>query len=275
MQLRVGIAVGAAAIVVAGTAAATTTLSTVFAPTHVAPLPLDRGDLRALVSFMGVGDGHILGGFPAASGSVTKSFGTIRWSSSGPAQRVATLAAASRAAGFVVSLPSRLPAGVGTPQGFTVQPRVEVTVSFDATDPKVGGGSATLAAGPAVLVEYGSAGARGLPSLGVLTFPRPTAVSSGATTNQIEAFLLSQPGVPPALAEELRLLGDLGTTLPVPVPPGTAARSVQVGTFPGVLVSDPSNAASGVVWEDAHGMLHVVAGLLDRQDVLNVADQLG
>ena len=84
-----------------------------------------------------------------------------------------------------------------------------------------------------------------------------------------------QPGIPPQLAEEIRLVGDLRTTLPVPVPPGASVRSVKVAGWPGILLADSSNAAAGVIWEDGRGMLHVVAGILDSQDVLNVADQLG
>ncbi len=61
----------------------------------------------------------------------------------------------------------------------------------------------------------------------------------------------------------------------MPVPAGAAVRSVKVAGWPGVLLADSSNAAAGVVWEDGRGMLHVVAGILDSQDVLNVAAQLG
>jgi hypothetical protein len=93
--------------------------------------------------------------------------------------------------------------------------------------------------------------------------------------SQIEAFLLKQPGIPADLAQEIRLLGNPGTTLPVPVPPGASVRSVRVGGWSGVLVADPSNAAAAVVWQAGAGTLHVVAGILDSQDVLNVADQLG
>jgi hypothetical protein len=48
-----------------------------------------------------------------------------------------------------------------------------------------------------------------------------------------------------------------------------------VGGWPGVLLADSSNAAAGVVWEDGHGLLHGVVGILDPQDVMNVANQLG
>jgi hypothetical protein len=274
VSLRAGLVIGAVGIVVAGTAAAAT-LTTIFAPTHVAPVALSQSDLRAMTAFMGLGDSRVLGGFATPSGSSRVRFGAIKWSSSGIARQASSLAEATAEAGFPLSLPGRLPAGVGAVGQFVVQPRVSATVTFDSTAAGVGGSSVTLDAGPAVLVEYGAASGTDVPTLGVVTMPRPTALFTGATMSQIEAFLLKQPGIPPELAVEFRLLGDPGTTLPVPVPPGASVRSVQIAGRPGVLVADPSNAAAGVVWEDGSGTLHVVAGILDSQDVLNVANQLG
>jgi hypothetical protein len=273
VSLRAGLAIGAIGIAVAGTAAAAS-LTTIFAPTQVAPVSLSRGDVRAIAALMGLGESHMLGGFPTPTGSTTARFGRITWSSS-PAHVASTLAQASAAAGFAVSLPTDLPAGVGAVQQFVVQPRVHVTVAFNGAAGKLAGSSATLDAGPAVLAGYGSSGGPGVPTLAVVTMPRPTALSTGASTSQIEAFLLRQPGIPPQLSEEIRLLGDLRTTLPVPVPAGASVRTVRIAGRPGVLLADSSNAAAGVVWEDGRGMLHLVAGVLDSQDVLNVAKQLG
>jgi hypothetical protein len=156
-----------------------------------------------------------------------------------------------------------------------VQPRVKAVVIFNSNAASLAGSAVTLDAGPAVVVEYAGTSGTDVPTFGVATMRRPTARSMGATTGQIEAFLLSRPGISPELAEEIRLLGALRTTLPVPVPPGAAVRSVQVGGWPGVLLSDSSNATSAVVWEDGRGLLHAVVGILDSRDVLNVADQLG
>jgi len=178
-------------------------------------------------------------------------------------------------AGKLMDLPGHLPAGVGAVQQFMVQPRVRATVTFKSAAASLAGSSVTLDAGPGVVVDYAGSTGADVPILGIATMRRPTARSTGATITQIEAFLLSQPGVPPQLAEEVRLLGDLRTTLPVPVPPGASVRSVQVAGWPGVLLADPSNAAAAVVWEDGRGLLHAVVGILDSQDVLNVADQLG
>ncbi|MGH2916054.1 MAG: hypothetical protein ACRDMX_13800 [Solirubrobacteraceae bacterium] len=273
LSLRAGLAAGAVGVVVAGTAAAAT-LTTIFAPTHVAPVSLNRGELQAIATLSGLGDDHAFGTFSTPSGSTTLPFGTLSWSSSGTAHVVASLAAASADAGFTAALPARLPAGVGAVRRIGVQPRVSAAVSFGSRAAGLAGSSVAIDAGPAVLVEYGGTNSTELPALGVVTMRRPTASSSGATLSQIEAFLLAEPGIPPQLAEEVRLLGNLGTTLPVPVPPGASARSVQINGRPGVLLADATKVAAAVIWENGGGMLHVVAGLLDPQDVLNVARQL-
>lgn len=273
LSLRAGLAIGAVGIAVAGTAVAAT-LTTIFAPTHVAPVSLSQSDLSAIASFVDLGDRNMLGGFSTPNGSSTFRFGMLAWSSSGVPQPARSLTDATTQAGFPVSLPTRIPAGVGPVQQIVVQPRVSVTANFNSTAAALAGSSVTLTAGPAVIVQYGASSGNP-PALAVVMMRRPTAFSTGASLSQIEAFLLAQPGIPPALAEEVRLLGDLRTTLPVPVPAGAAVRSVRVAGWPGVLLADSSNAAAGVVWEDGRGMLHVVAGILDPQDVLNVAAQLG
>jgi len=273
MSLRTALAIGAVAIVVAGTAAAAT-LTTVFAPTHVAPVSLSRSDLQAVAALTGLGDGHTFGGFSTPNGSSALRFGTLTWSS-GAAHPAASPLQAAAQAGFPVKLPARVPAGVGALEQLMVQPRVKAAVTFNSMAGSLAGASVTLDAGPAVVAKYGGAIGNDAPTLGIATMLRPTARSTGATITQIEAFLLSQPGVPPQLAAEIRLLGDLRTTLPVPVPPGASVRSVQVAGWPGVLLTDSSNAASAVVWEDGQGLLHAVVGILDSQDVLNVANQLG
>jgi hypothetical protein len=273
VSLRAGLAIGAVGVLVAGTAAAAS-LTTVFSPTHVAPLAVSQSDMRAIAALTDLGNGHPLGGFATPTGSSRLRFGTITWSS-GSAQSASSLAQANAEAGLAASLPAHRPAGVGAVRQFMVTPHMHATVTFDSGAAGLAGSSVAIDAGPAVLAQYGAAGGGSTPTLTVATMRVPTARSTGASLSQIEAFLLSRPGIPPALAEEVRLLGDLRTTLPVPVPPGASVRSVQVGGWPGILVADSSNAAAGVVWEDGRGLLHLVVGLLDSQDVLNVAKQLG
>ena len=272
VSLRAGLAIAALAIVVVGTAAAAT-LTTIFAPTHVAPVSVSQNDLRAIATFTGLDDGSSLGGFTTPNGSSTLRFGTLSWSS-GNARPASSLAQARTQAGFPVALPARLPAGVGPVQRYVVAPRVSATVTLNSRAGSLAGTAVTIDAGPAVLAEYSGVGGSDVPTLAVTTMRRPTARSTGASLSQIEAFLLSEPGIPPQLAEEVRLLGDLRTTLPVPVPSGASVHSVQIHGHPGVLLADSSNAAAGIVWEDGGGLLHAVVGILDSQDVVNVARQL-
>lgn len=273
LSLRAGLAIGSVGIVIAGTAAAAT-WTTIFAPTHVVPLAVSQGDLRAIAAIAGFGGGGSPGGFATRDGSTTLRFGSITWSSGTP-QPAATVAEASARSGFAVSLPAHLPAGVGRRQQLIVEPRMRATVTFNSNAGSLAGRSVTIDAGPGVVAAYGAANAAGVPTLSVATVRRPVAQSTSTSLSQIEAFLIGQRGIPPQLAAEIRLLGDLRTTLPVLVPAGASVRSVQVGDWPGVLLTDSSNAAAGVIWEDGHGLLHIVVGLLDRRDVLNVANQLG
>src|SRR5262249_10497305 len=82
-------------------------------------------------------------------------------------------------------------------------------------------------------------------------------------------------GVPAHLGAELRLLNDVGSTLPVPVPSGVDSTSTTVNGSAAVVLSDPSKTVSAVVWEDAQHEVNIVAGLLDERDVLPVAQQIG
>ena len=276
LSLSTGASVAATGVVVAGIAAAAT-LTTVFAPTQVAPLALSHADIQSIVELMGMNTTGSLGGFRSPSGSESLSFGTLSWTSSGSAATVASLASAEAATGLSVSLPSTLPNGVGGVDRYAVLPKVTATVVFSASaGASLSGSSLVVTLGPAVAVSYsGSTTFNGIGPLGILTVAQPTATSDGATTADIENFLLSQPGVPVDLAAEIRMLGNLQSTLPVPTPSGVTSTSTEIGGFPAVVLTDNANAASGAIWEDHHHVVHVVAGLLDRGDLLGVAQQIG
>ncbi len=180
---------------------------------------------------------------------------------------------------MTVTLPASLPAGVRGPTAFLALRRSSVTVTFGAkAGAALSGSSLTVSVGPGILAEYG--GATGVsvplgdvPALAVAALQRPTATSTGATTSQLESFLLSRPGFPQDLAGEIRLLGNLHDVLPVPVPSGLTQTSTSISGAPAVVLS-LAGVATGVVWE--HGdVVQTVGGLLDQQDLLGVARQLG
>jgi hypothetical protein len=272
-----GVTVAAAGAVLAGVAAAATLGTTVFAPTRVAPLAVSSADVRALAGMLGARSPAELMGFDRPSGSETLPFGTMHWTSNGDGRRVASLSAAESSTGLSVSLPSTLPHGIGSPNGFFVIPTLTATIDVG---PDAGNGLAgsSLAAtvGPGIGVTYsGDVAGTSFYPLGILTIARPVVTSSGATTSELEKFLLSQPGIPPDLTRELQLLGNLQTTLPVPTPRGTNSATIEIGGSPAVLLADKANDASAAIWEATNGEVHIVAGLLDEQDVRSVAEQVG
>ena len=274
VSLGTGTAVAAAVVAVGVGAAAA--LNGIYAPTHVAPVPISQADLAAIENIAGLGTSPVSGGLPP-SGSRQLTFGELSWTTAGQARPVSSIAQASALTHLAYSAPATLPAGVGPARNIAVAPQVTATVRFSASaGPTIGGSTLEVTAGPAIVVQYGSrSGQDGLTTLVIAVMARPVASSTGATASQLEAFLLSRPGLPHGLAQELWLLGSPGTTLPVPVPPGMSAQQLKIDGAPAVLVTVPSRVASGVVWEGRDGVVHGVGGLLDSGDVLGVARQIG
>jgi hypothetical protein len=276
----VNVSVGAGTAVVAGVlavgAAAAAALSTVYAPTHVAPVQVSAGDLRAIESITGIGASQLSGGLQP-SGSMKLAFGEVSWSTAGGPEQVSSIGRASALAHLAFPAPATLPAGVGAPSRIVVQPQVTATVRFGQNAGSgVAGSTLEVTAGPAIAVQYGgTSGGASLPTLAVAAARRPVAFSTGATASQLEAFLLSRPGLPASLVQELRLLGKAGGVLPVPVPSGMWEQLQDIGGVPAVLVTDPSGFASAAIWETRDGVVHAVGGLLDKEDVLSVARQVG
>ncbi len=265
-----------AAIVVAGAAGATA-LTTMLAPARPARVPTSSASIQALADVVGIqGGSGVVGGFDTSSGSRNLPFGVVRWSSDGSTFHVPSIAAAARATGLDLAVPTALPAGVGNPASILVQPQVTATIRFGAAAGALAGRSLTLVAGPAVLVEYGaSTSGLGLPTLATFAMGRPAVSSTDSPAAQLEAYVLSRPDVPAGLAQEIRLLGDINSVLPVPTPPGANVTQVDVSGSPAILVTDGSLGASGVIWEDRGGIVHAAVGLLDRKDILDVAGKLG
>jgi hypothetical protein len=271
-----GVGLAAAGAVLAGVAAAATLTTTVFAPTRVAPLAVSKTDIRALAGLLDIQSPAELLGFSKPSGSETTPFGAVHWTSSGEGSRVSSLGAAEASTGLSLLLPSTLPNGISAPNGYFVIPTLTATIVLG---PNAGhglsGSSLVATLGPGIGVTYaGTSGLGNIYPLGILTVARPLATSTGATTSQLEKFLLSQPGIPPDLAQELQLLGNLKTTLPVPTPRGASSTSTEISGSPAVLLSDKSNDASAAIWEGASGEVHIVAGLLDKEDLRSVAEQV-
>jgi hypothetical protein len=102
----------------------------------------------------------------------------------------------------------------------------------------------------------------------------PTVGSDGATVAEIQGYLLSQPTVSPALAAQIRAMGDPASTLPVPIPVGqAAAKNVGVHGTTGLFVGDSTGLGSGVLWQQ-NGLVYIVAGTLTEAETLAIANSL-
>ncbi len=102
----------------------------------------------------------------------------------------------------------------------------------------------------------------------------PKIFSTGVSVSVLENYLLQQPGFPPRLAAAFRALGDMSTTLPIPIPVDKAyAQPLAVDGVRGIGIGDETGLGAAVIWQN-RGILYAVAGPLAGRDVLAIADSL-
>jgi hypothetical protein len=215
-------------------------------------------------------------------------FGTLTWSAQPNPHQVASLAAATAETGLP-AISVTLPATVTATARYGVVPRTTATFVFDAalsrssaaaigrTAPpmpaKLDGSTLVLTGGPAILVTYGSENQAG-GALVAGVAKAPTVGSDGASVAEIQAYLLSQPSVSPALAAQIRAMGDPASTLPVPIPVGqAAAKNVSVHGVTGLFIGDSTGLGSAVLWQQ-NGFVYIVGGTLTEAETLAAANSL-
>lgn len=214
-------------------------------------------------------------------------FGTLTWSAPPQPHPVASLAAASAETGLSAISVTPPAAMSGTPK-YEALARTTATFVFDAslatasagaigrTAPpmpaKLDGSRLVFTGGPAILVSYG--GGQSGSALVVGVAKAPTVGSDGASVSEIQSYLLSQPSVTPALAAQIRAIGDPASTLPIPIPAGqAAAKNVSVHGVTGLFIGDSTGLGSGVIWQQ-NGLVYVVGGTLTEAEVIAVANSL-
>ena len=125
-------------------------------------------------------------------------------------------------------------------------------------------------AGPGVAARWSHR--TGTPVLIVGRAVAPKAFSSaGVPFETLRSYLLSLPGIPDEVADQLRTFNGDGSTLPLPVPADRfTTSSAVVNGKPATVLATRERSVAGVVWVE-DGMLTVVAGALDTDEVLSVA----
>jgi hypothetical protein len=205
-------------------------------------------------------------------------------------QQLTDAVAARTQSGLPVLMPASLPNGVSGPVSYGVLSHATGSLTFDAArlqssalkagvhvspmPSTIDGSTLVVNAGPALIEVWGLAGGSGMnvPTLVIAQTRVPTVDSNGATTVQLEDYLLSQPGVPPELAAQVRAIKDPSTTLPIPIPKGLATtESTQVNGTPATLIKAVLGA--GVVWVK-NGVIYAVGGQLTPDQVLAIATSL-
>lgn len=295
-SLRVG-AVVAVVVASMGTLAATGAASNIiqiFQPESFVAVPIDVTSLGSLPDLSGYGSVRVLqvpqGSTASSLAAASSSSGlhllatgklpagikgdpAFHVLSAGSASFTFSTAAASASAGKLGQTLPALPANLdGSSLTLSGGPVVIETVGSQQSlgpfsAPKSGGsGAAPSEARHGFLANLG-----GIPQLVIVQMKAPVLYSNGPTVAQYENALLSMPGVPPSLASQIRALGDLSSTLPIPIPTSlAAAHAADINGAPGLVIGDTTGIASGVVWQ-SHGLVYGVAGSLTDRQVVAIA----
>jgi len=251
----------------AGTAAANDWLQ-IFRTEQIAPLSLSAADLIALPDLSAYGEVAVTG--------------------KPDVHEVPDAAAAAAQSGLDVPRVADLPRGVSGEPVYQVGKKVTATFTFSADraaqaaaksgtalpPPPAGldGSSVRLVAGPGVAEVWTSG--TGAPGLIVGRAVAPTAFSSGVPFQVMRDYLLSLPGLPDKVAEQLRTFAADGSTLPLPVPADQViTRQVRVNGAPATLLQTRDRTLAAVVWVSG-GVVTAVAGSLDDDEVLSIARAL-
>ena len=258
------------------------TIITLFEPKQVVAVPITQNDITAGLQ-----------GWAR--------YGTLTWSQPPRPYDVPNVATAASEAGFKVFVPSQLPAGVTVATArYGVMPRTTATFTFSAdlarqsaqsvnrTPPpmpaNIDGSKLFITGGPAV-VQYFEDGTApkastgdnpfaSLPKLIVAQGIAPVVQSDGVTVDQLQQYLLAQPGISPSLAAQIRAIKDPSSTLPIPIPVDMAtAKQITVQGVQGVFVGDSTGLGSALIWSK-DGMVFGVAGTLSESEILAVANSL-
>ncbi|SHN50323.1 hypothetical protein SAMN05660350_00172 [Geodermatophilus obscurus] len=203
-------------------------------------------------------------------------------------EQVADAATARERTGLAVPEVAALPEGVTGEPAYQAAGTVGATFTFSAEEaaqaaavegevlppPPAGldGSTLRIEAGPGVAAVWSQP--TGVPTLVVARVVAPTVYSSGVPFETVRDYLLSLPGLPDGLADQLRDLSADAATLPLPVPAELVTSSTaDVGGAEATVLSSRDGLIAAVVWVE-DGVMTGVAGSLSAEELLSVAREL-
>ncbi|MGY2084295.1 hypothetical protein [Blastococcus sp. SYSU DS0539] len=203
-------------------------------------------------------------------------------------EQVADAATARERTGLDVPEVAELPDGVTGDPAYQMAGVVGATFTFSADKaaqtaaaegevlppPPAGldGSQIRFEAGPGVAAMWSQP--TGVPTLVVARVGAPKMFSSGVPFETVRDYLLSLPGLPDGLADQLRDLSTDAATLPLPVPTEMVTSSTaDVDGSEATVLTSRNGLFAGVVWVE-DGVMTGVAGTLSTDELLTVARDL-
>ncbi len=256
---------------------------TIFQPQQFEPVQLSRAQLQNL---------HLL---PQANQT-----GTQRVLRSPQHTQYRTLQEAQRHLDFTPLVPQSLPKDLRAGRTFFVATPGEMTYTFSAAKarafatrshkplppmpPDLDGTTIRLQTADVFNAHFGAGRPAHMHSqrsmmhagkfIDIVETRAPRVTSSGASLQTLERYILAMPNMPAQLAAQIRALGDLQNTVPVPViVDKQTAQRVSVQGVQGLAIGDNTGLGAGVMWQK-NGMMYVVGGSVSMDDVLAVANDL-
>ncbi|SNR82980.1 hypothetical protein [Blastococcus mobilis] len=212
-------------------------------------------------------------------------YGDLQITEEADPQEVADAATALERTGLAVPEVAELPEGVTGDPAYQAAGVVSGTFTFSAAKaaqaaaaegevlppPPAGvdGSRLRIEAGPGVAAVWSQP--TGVPTLVVARVVAPKVYSSGVPFETVRDYLLSLPGLPDGLADQLRDLSADGGTLPLPVPAELVTSSIaEVNGSTATVLTSRDGLFAGVVWVE-DGVMTGVAGSLSADELLSVA----
>jgi hypothetical protein len=216
-------------------------------------------------------------------------YGDLEFTEEPDPEEVADAATARARTGLTVPVVADLPDGVTGDPSYQAAGVVSATFTFSADKaaqaaaaegevlppppPGIDGSQLRLEAGPGVAAIWSQP--TGVPTLVVARVGAPKVYSSGVPFETVKGYLLSLPGLPAGVAEQLRGLSPDGGTLPLPVPADLVTTSTtDVDGEEATVLTSRNGLFAGVVWVE-DGVMTGVAGTLSADELLSVARGLG
>lgn len=198
---------------------------------------------------------------------------------------------AASKAGFPVLQPdpATLPAGAAKTPKVRFSPASETRLTFDkqktreyfdsinrkdlSLPEKLDGSTLVVALPPIVMLEYPGTDNKPAVMIGQAREVQ-VGVEGRASLDEVRAFMLSLPDLPPELARQLRSISDWTTTLPIPVPIDKVTwQETTIAGAQAYILNDNTGLGSGVIWQRDSRILGV-AGPMKATDLRKVAESL-